>query len=205
MQQVQSANSPDGCTPPSTQTSPTPSVCAHSAINASIISGSSISLAQLAPAKAQSARAYLVSEGLAVEPKGKPKTRADPSASSEQPPKEKKEGFFSHFTRKNREKNKEKDKEGEEDGEAREKKGTFRSGLKPKLHLPPKAASLIGRVLGRKADEKKGQAGMKWAHFVKVCIRLVWFDPLAFAREADSGILGDEAAWFSRGQRHGGF
>jgi len=39
--------------------------------------------------------------------------------------------------------------------------------LKPKLHLPPKAASLIGGLLGGKADEKKGQAGMKWEHFVK--------------------------------------
>ena len=70
---------------------------------------------------------------------------------------------------KEREKEKEKEKEDEEDGE---KQGRFRNGLKPKLYLPHKAASLIGRVLGGKADGKKGQAGMKWEHFVKVCFSL---------------------------------
>ena len=172
-QQVQSTTSPSGRKTSCTQTSPTPSVHAHSTIDLSTFTGSSISLAQPTPAIAQSARAYIASKGLGAEPKGKIKTRADPSPSSDQPPKEKKNGFFSHFTRKNKEKEKEKDKdkEGEED---EEKKGRFRNGVKPKLHLPHKAASLIGRVLGGKADGKKGQAGMKWEHFVKVCFALAW-------------------------------
>jgi len=201
VQQVPGSNPLHDRTAPSTQTSPTPSVYAPSTIDVSTFSASSISLAQPAPATAQSARAYIASKGLAVEPKSKTKTRADPSASSEQP-KEKKKGFFSRFTRKNQEVVKEKDAE-EEGEEAGKKKGVFRSGLRPKLHLPHKAASLIGRLLGGKADEKKGQAGMKWEHFVKVCI--VWFDPFAFAREADGETLGNEAAWVSRSQKHGRF
>ena len=170
-QQVQAAVSPNGRTASCTQTSPTPSVHAHSTIDLSTFSGPSISLlAQPAPAIAQSARAYIASKGLDAEPKGKTKTRADPSTSSEQPPQEKKNGFFSHCTGKNKEREKEKDKEDEEDGE---KKGRSRIELGPKSHLPNKAASLIGRVLGGKADVKKGQAGMKWVHFVKVCCALV--------------------------------
>ena len=164
--QVQGTISPNCRSTSCTQTSPTPSVHAHSTVDLPTFTGSSISLAQPAPATAQSARAYIASKGLDAEPKGKLKTRADPSTVSEQPPKEKKNGFFSHFTRKNKEREKEKEKEDEEDGE---KKGRFRDGLKPKLYLPHKAASLIGRVLGGKADGKKGQAGMKWEHFVKVC------------------------------------
>lgn len=170
MQRVQSAIPPYRHTTSPTQTSPTPSIHTPSTISLADFSGSSISLAQPAPATAQSARAYIASKGLDADPKGKTKTRADPSISSEQPPKEKKKRFFSHFTRRNKESDKVKDKEAEEDEET---KGRFRSGLKPKLHLPPKAASLIGRVLGGKADEKKGQAGMKWEHFVKVCFSLV--------------------------------
>jgi hypothetical protein len=192
-EQVQkSTTSPNGRRTSSSmqQTSPTRSVQPPSLINLSTFSGSCISipnsLAQPAPTIAQSARAYLASKtGLDAEPKGKKtKTRADPctSPSFEQPPpkeEKKKKRFFSHFTRKNKEGGK--DKENEEDrgdgetekekeGVEKEKKGgKFRVGLKPRLNLPPKAASLIGRLLGGKADEKKGQAGMKWEHFVKVC------------------------------------
>ena len=157
--------SPNCRTTSYTQTSPTTSVHAHSTIDLSTFTGSSISLAQPVPAIAQSARAYIASRGLDAEPKGKTKTRADPSTSSEQPPKEKKNGFFSHCTGKNKEREKEDDKEDEEDGE---KKGRSRIGWGPKSHLPDKVAQLIGRVLGGKADVKKGQAGMKWEHFVKV-------------------------------------
>ena len=184
MQQVQSANSSYGRAPSSSQTSPTPSVHAPSTIDVSAsFSRSAISAVQLAPATAQSARAYIASEGLDVEPKGKIKTRADPFASAEQRPKEKKRGFFSQFTRKN----KETDEERKEEDREKKGAGMFRSGLRPKLHLPPKAASLIGRVLGGRADEKKGQAGMKWEHFVKVCFML-WFGHIpATTREADGG------------------
>jgi hypothetical protein len=113
---------------------------------------------------AQSARAYIASEGLDVDPKGKIKTRGGPVASvAAEQPKEEKKAFFSQFTHRNNDKNKDEAEEG-----SAEATWAFRSGVKPMLHLPPKAASLIGRVLGGKADEKKGQAGMKWKHFVKV-------------------------------------
>ena len=169
---------------------PKPSIQLLSTTNLCTFSGSSISLVQPAPSTAQSGRAYIASKGLDAEPKGKTKTRADPSTTttSAQPPEEekKKKGFFSHFTRKNKNKNKEEgNKEDEEDGEKEEKekekeKGRFRTGFKPTLRLPPKAASLIGRVLGGKADEKKGQTGMKWEHFVKVRVLcLVRFSILA--------------------------
>ena len=183
-QPVPSTISPNGRTTSSTETPPTPSVHAHSTINLSTLPGSAISLALPVPLVAQSARAYIASnKGLHAEPKSKTKTRAGPSPSSEpeQPPQEKKRGFFSHFTRKNKEKERGREQENEnenengdkEDGEdEEEKKGMFRDGLKPKLHLPRKAARLIGRVLGGKADAKKGQAGMKWEHFVKVCFLL---------------------------------
>ena len=169
-QPVPSTISPNGRTTSSTQTPPIPSVHARSTIDLSTFSGSSISLARPVPLIAQSARAYIASEGLDAEPKSKTKTRAGPSPSSEpeQPPKEKKNGFFSHFTRKHKEREKEKEKVNEDEEDGEKKKGKFRDGLKPKLHLPRKAASLIGRVLGGKADAKKGQAGMKWEHFVKV-------------------------------------
>jgi len=163
---------------------PKPSIQLLSTTNLCTFSGSSISLVQPTPGTAQSGRAYIASKGLDAEPKGKTKTRADPSTSFAQPPEEekKKKGFFSHFTRKNKSKIKEEgNKEDEEDGEKEEKeKGRFRTGFKPTLRLPPKAASLIGRVLGGKADEKKGQTGMKWEHFVKVRVLcLVRFSLLA--------------------------
>jgi hypothetical protein len=153
----------------STQTSPTPSVHAPSTIDVSTFAGSALSLplAQPAPATAQSARAYIASEGLDVDPKGKIKTRGGHVASvAAEQQKEKKKGFFSQFTHRNKDKYNVKAEEG--GAEMEKKTGAFRSGVKPKLHLPHKAASLIGRVLGGKADEKKGQAGMKWEHFVKV-------------------------------------
>ena len=218
-QQAQSPISPNGHTTStsSTQTSPTQSVHPSSTIGVSTFSGSSISLVQQpAPTIAQSARAYIASKSLdAAEFKGKTKTKTragHPSISPEQPPpkeKEKKKRFFSHFTRK---KNKEggKDEEenegdgdgdGDEDGERKKKKKekeTFRTGVKPKLYLPSKAASLIGRVLGGKADEKKGQAGMKWEHFVKVCL---FFDLSRSLHASANGeiitLLGDEVTWVS--------
>src|SRR5258706_4571701 len=151
-------------------TSPTLSVHAHSTINTS-----SISLVQPVPLIDQSARAYIASKGPDAEPKGKTKTRAGHSPSSELPPKEKKTGFFSRFTRKDKEREREKEKDKEDEEEDGEKKGRSRN---VKLYLPHKAASLIGRVLGGKADGKKGQAGMKREHFVKGCFFLdLGFDP----------------------------
>src|SRR5258706_11707290 len=154
-------------------TSPTLSVHAHSTINTS-----SISLVQPVPLIDQSARAYIASKGPDAEPKGKTKTRAGHSPSSELPPKEKKTGFFSRFTRKDKEREREKEKDKEDEEEDGGEKGRLHNGPKLKLYLPHKAASLIGRVLGGKADGKKGQAGMKWEHFVKVCFFLaLGFDP----------------------------
>jgi len=194
-QQQRSTISPNGLPTSSIYAPLKPSVQPPSTIHLPAFSGSSVSLVQPTPSIAQSARAYIASKGLDAEPKGKTKTRADPSnttTTSAQPPKEeekKKKRFFSHFMCKNKSKNKEEgNKENGEDGERvdeEKEKGGFRIGVKPMLRLPPKAASLIGRVLGGKADEKKGQTGMKWEHFVKVCVVcLVRFSLLAYEAEA---------------------
>ena len=211
MQQPPSTDSPHGSTTLFTQNPPTLTVHTPSTIDVSTFSGSSFSTAQPLPATAQSGHAYIATrgKGLDVDSKIKLKTRVGPSTASEPPPKEKKKGFFSHWTRKNQRKDKGEDEEDGREGEAKKKEqqgGAFRCGLKPKLRLPPKAARLIGRVLGGKADGKKGQAGMKWEHFVKVWPLWFSFDALALhaPRLTVNRSSGDEVAWVPSSHKHGG-
>ncbi|EPQ57181.1 hypothetical protein GLOTRDRAFT_39174 [Gloeophyllum trabeum ATCC 11539] len=101
---------------------------------------------------AQSARSYLQSEGLDSS-KTKIKSRPDHASSFY---KEKK-GLLSRFGRR---------KKGEDEEDAEPvKKGSKHSWF---VRLGKKSKDLMHQLLGTAEDEKKGQAPMKWEHFLKV-------------------------------------
>jgi hypothetical protein len=100
---------------------------------------------------AQSARSYLKDlDG----PKEKVKSRSDhASIFSSTGEKEKKGGFFSKFSRKDKPVN------------DQEKKGDKRSWF---AKLPKRTERLMHQLLNTSEDDKRGLASMKWEHFVKV-------------------------------------
>lgn len=103
---------------------------------------------------AQSARAYLRSEGLANNEKSKIKTRGDQPTMFNVPQKEKR-SIFSRLTSKSEK------KEGPQ-----EKSGDKHSFLSK---MSKKTKTYMHQLLHSTEDEKQGIAPLKWEHFLKVC------------------------------------
>lgn len=113
----------------------------------------------IAPTTARSAHSYMVNEKKPA--KAKLKTRGEPAPQGGEVPKAKK-GFFSKFG------GAKVKAEQKEPVSGQKTEGSNLFGKIGVFHLPKRANKLIGRLLGSKDDETKGQSSMRWDDFIKV-------------------------------------